>query len=140
RGPGPAGGWGRGRRGRLAGLGFVTAAISAYLILGYPYGPAFAPLVAAMYTVAVQLPAGRSLGACAAALAGVFAEPFWLAAAGSSGRLVAILPWTGWLLVPWAAGTGVRLARQARGDGGRPRADAERLAPGRRGAGGTSHG
>jgi signal transduction histidine kinase len=115
------------RRAPLAVLGFVTAAISAYLILGYPYGPAIAPLVVAIYTVAVQLPAGRSLGACAVALAGVLAEPFWLAVSRSPGRLAAVLPWAGWLLVPWAAGTVVSLARRAREDESRQRANAERL-------------
>lgn len=115
------------RRWPLPVLMAVTAATAAYLILGYPYGPALAPLVAATYTAAAYLSARRSLAVCVAALAAVFTGPFWLAAPGPAGKLAAILPWAGWLLLPWAAGTVVRLARQAREEENRQRADAERL-------------
>jgi signal transduction histidine kinase len=115
------------RRWPLPVLAAVTAATAAYLILGYPYGPALGPLVAATYTVAAHLPARRSLAACVAALAAVFAGPFWLPVSGRPGKLATILPWAGWLLLPWAAGTVVRLGRQARQEESRQRADAERL-------------
>jgi len=115
------------RRRPLVVLGIVTVAISTYLILGYPHGPTTAPLVVAMYTVAVQLPIRQSLLACAVALVGVFAESFWLAVSGSFGGLVAILPWTGWLLVPWTVGAVVRLVRRAGEEASRERAYAEQL-------------
>jgi signal transduction histidine kinase len=115
------------RRRPLLVLGVVTVMTSAFLLLGYPYGPALFPLVVATYTVATRESVGRSLVACAFALVGLLADSFRLVGSGTFGRLVMVLPWAGWLLVPWGVGTVVRFVRRDREEASRARVYAERM-------------
>lgn len=108
-------------------LGVVTVVTSAFLLLGYPYGPALFPLVVATYTVATRESVVRSLVASAFAVVGLLAESVRLLGSGTFGRLVLVLPWAGWLLVPWGVGTVVRFVRRDREEASRARVYAEQM-------------
>lgn len=112
-------------------LAIVVGAVAVYLAFGYPSGPILAAVVVAMYTVAVRQPLRRSLVACAVAVVVLFAHYFVAVARGTGTAEVLTLVWTGWLLLPWAAGTAVRTYREssnrAREEAARDRAYEERL-------------
>ncbi|MFU8871166.1 sensor histidine kinase [Micromonospora sp. SL4-19] len=116
------------RRWPLAVLAVITAATTAYLVLGYPYGPILISFFVAVYTVAAYRPLRT------AALAGAVALPALLAHAFVGVRpsgLVGLMPVAAWVVVPFAVGTTVRLGREGaarnRVDEARRLADAERL-------------
>ncbi|WP_437041719.1 sensor histidine kinase [Streptomyces sp. enrichment culture] len=93
-------------------LAVTAASTSAYLLLGYTYGPILACFFVAVYTVARHLPprtAGRAAALVfAVLLAHVFRE-------SSPDRLwLGVVPAAAWVAVPYAVGTAVRLARQSR--------------------------
>jgi signal transduction histidine kinase len=121
------------RRWPRAVLAVTVGASLVYLVLEYPHGPILLAMSVAMYSVAVRLPAGGSLVACAVALGAVVipdmlvTDPERLLVEVS--LLLAVL--SGLLLAPWAIGTVVRLGREAeqraRQDETRRRADEERL-------------
>ncbi|MEV6306544.1 histidine kinase [Actinoplanes sp. NPDC051861] len=84
-------------------LAAVVVILTVYLLLGFPYGPVFLPLVVAVFTVARQLP-WRS----AAVAAGV-AVPVLAMHNVSDGLawtdLAGLLPAAGWVAVPFTIGT-----------------------------------
>jgi signal transduction histidine kinase len=101
-------------------LAVTVVGASAYLVTGYGFGPVLIPLAIAVYTVTAHLPARR------AAVAAGIAAPFLLAhiAVGPYHTdPTGILPGLAWIVVPFAAGTAVRLVREA---GGREREERAR--------------
>lgn len=116
----------------LATLAIAVGAVATYLSVGYAFGPIMATVVIAIYTVARLLPMRRSLIACVLAVLVLFSHVFISLAQGTGlGEALGTLPWAGWLLVPWAAGTAVRAYREstarAREEMARDRAYEERL-------------
>jgi signal transduction histidine kinase len=117
------------RRWPRAVLAAVTLATSAYLVLGYPYGPILAGFAVAVYTVAVRRPVRP------AALAAGLALPVLLAHVAVGGGPLpgvdGVLPGSAWVVVPFAVGVTVRVSREAaaraREDEARRQADGERL-------------
>ncbi|MFR9777996.1 sensor histidine kinase [Micromonospora sp. MS34] len=116
------------RRWPLATLAVVAAATTAYLLLGYPYGPILFSFVVAIYTVAAYRQVRTAAVAGAAALVAVVTHVF---VGARPFGLVGLMPAAAWVVVPFAVGTTVRLVREnsARGrvDEARRLADAERL-------------
>ncbi|MEH0935021.1 sensor histidine kinase [Micromonospora psammae] len=116
------------RRWPLVTLAVTTAASTAYLVLGYPYGPILLSLFVAVYTVAAYLPLRSAVVAGGVALAALLVHV--LVGVRPPGVLGA-MPAAAWVVVPFAVGTTVRLAREAaargRVDEARRLADAERL-------------
>jgi signal transduction histidine kinase len=93
-------------------LAVTVLGASAYLVTGYGFGPVLIPLAIAVYTVAAHLPARRALVAAGIAapflLAHIVLGPYHVDPTG-------ILPGLAWIIVPFAAGTAVRLGREATG-------------------------
>lgn len=116
------------RRWPLATLAVVTVATTAYLVLGYPYGPILLSFLIAVYTVAAYLPLRTGAVAGGVALAAVLVH---VVVGVRPPGLLGAMPAAAWVVVPFAVGTTVRLAREsaARGrvDEARRLADAERL-------------
>ncbi|WP_247658688.1 sensor histidine kinase [Micromonospora sp. U56] len=110
-------------------LAVVAVAVSAYLVLGYPYGPVLLTFLVAVYTVAVRLPIRPAAVAGAAALAVILVHVFW--SRGASPGLPGVLPGSAWVVVPFALGVAVRTNREtvtrARTEQARRQADEERL-------------
>jgi signal transduction histidine kinase len=100
------------RRLPLAVLAVSALLTSAYLVLGYPYGPVFFPFFIAVYTAAAHRPPARAapvaLGAFAVLLAHLFTHEAALAG------FVGVVPASAWVVVPFAIGVTVRLTREAR--------------------------
>ncbi len=93
-------------------LAATVGATAAYLAIGYTYGPVFLVTSVGGYSVAARWPAWRSLGACVLALVAVYGGALLRPVEGAGeASLVALLP-AGFLLVPWAVGTAVRLVRE----------------------------
>jgi signal transduction histidine kinase len=115
------------RRWPLATLAVSTTAVSAYLVLGQPYGPILFSLVVAVYSVASRVPLPRAAVACGVALVVVLLN----AVVGPKVGLVALGPQSAWIVVPFALGVTVRLTREAaartRQEEARRVADEERL-------------
>ncbi|SCF32446.1 Signal transduction histidine kinase [Micromonospora viridifaciens] len=120
------------RRWPLATLAVVTAATTAYLLLGYPYGPILISFFVAVYTVAAYRPVRIAALAGAGALVGLLAHVF--VGARPTG-LTGLMPVAAWVVVPFAigatVGTTARLGREnaarKRIEEARRLADAERL-------------
>ncbi|OKI89393.1 sensor histidine kinase [Micromonospora sp. CB01531] len=116
------------RRWPLATLAVVTAAATAYLVLGYPYGPILLSFFVAVYTVAAYRPLRAAAVACGLALAVLLLHVF---VGVRSLGLLGLMPAAAWVVVPFAVGTTVRLGRESaarnRVDEARRLADAERL-------------
>ncbi|MFG3685834.1 sensor histidine kinase [Micromonospora sp. NPDC047740] len=116
------------RRWPLATLAVVTAATTAYLVLGYPYGPILLSFLVAVYTVAAYRPVRPAAVACGLALAVLLLHVF---VGVRSLGLLGLMPAAAWVVVPFAVGTTVRLGRESaarnRVDDARRLADAERL-------------
>jgi signal transduction histidine kinase len=124
------------RRWPAATLAVTVAASVAYLAAGYPLGPFFLAPAVAMYSLAARWPVRASLAALAASVVALLAGhlPAYLAAGGGAlpGQLAEGAPWAaGWLGLPWAVGTVVRLGREQaardREEEARRRAYEERL-------------
>jgi signal transduction histidine kinase len=94
----------------LATLAVTAAATSAYLILGYPYGPIQISLVIAVFTVAQRLPLQSSAVACAIATAGLLTHGF---IGDSQADPIGALPFSAWAIVPFALGVVVRVTLEA---------------------------
>jgi signal transduction histidine kinase len=113
------------RRWPVATLTVVAVAVSAYMVIGGPYGPILLSFLVAAYTVARHVPLRRAAIASSAALlillvhVVVEQEPF------------DVIPGSAWVVVPFALGVTVRLSREAtaraRADEARQYADEERL-------------
>ncbi|MFE9956954.1 sensor histidine kinase [Micromonospora sp. NPDC005299] len=116
------------RRWPLATLAVVTAASTAYLVLGYPYGPILLSFFVAVYTVAAYRPARLAASAAGVALLVLLTHVF---VGVRPPGLVGLMPAAAWVVVPFAVGVTVRLGREnaarSRTDEARRLADAERL-------------
>jgi signal transduction histidine kinase len=99
----------------------VTVALgAAYLALGYAPGPIFVAPAVAMYTLATRAPLRTSVTACTLALVVVESGHLPGLLGQGSGDLLSAVPsmvgWgSAWLVLPWAVGTVVRLAREEAG-------------------------
>ncbi|MCW2903665.1 MAG: two-component sensor histidine kinase [Streptosporangiaceae bacterium] len=120
------------RRRPLHVLAVATAAAAGSLALRYPYGPPFLAMGVAMYFVAARLPWQRSAVGCSVAYLAVCAG-IGVAAGGHlpSGLPVMLAGPAGWLILPCAVGTVLRVRRddlaQSREEEARRRAYEERL-------------
>lgn len=116
------------RRWPLVTLAIVTAATTAYLVLGYPYGPILLSLFVAVYTVAARRPVRIAAVAGGVALLALLTHVF---VGPRPPGLIGLMPAAAWVVVPFAVGTTVRLgqeyAARGRADEARRLADAERL-------------
>ncbi|MGC5017892.1 sensor histidine kinase [Micromonospora sp. DT47] len=110
-------------------LAVVSVVVSAYLVLGYPYGPVLLSFLIAVYTVAVRLPIRSAAVAATAALAVILVHVFWSRSA--SPGLAGVLPGSAWVVVPFALAVAVRTNREsvarAHAEQARQLADGERL-------------
>ncbi len=97
----------------LVGLATASASVTAYLAMGYPYGPVLFVLPVGLFTVAALLPGRRSLVAAGAALSAVVTGALASVAASPSSTGWWLVAASGWTAVPWAAGLVVRSRRQA---------------------------
>jgi signal transduction histidine kinase len=100
------------RRWPIVAVAGSAGATTLYLLLGHSYGPIFVSLGIAVYSVARYCPPRRSAIAAAVVLAALLThlitnEQVWNQALGG-------WPSSSWVVVPYAAGLSVRLARQAR--------------------------
>lgn len=100
------------RRWSLATLGVAAVLTAAYLNLGYTYGPILFSLFIASYTAARYRPMDRSLPMAVIALGLLLTHVFTndLALPG----LLAVLPASAWVVVPYAIGASVKVTRDAR--------------------------
>jgi signal transduction histidine kinase len=116
------------RRWPLATLAAVAACTSAYLLLGYAYGPVIAAFMIAVYTAARHAPPARAVPGALAALAAVL--PHLLVRHTRLG-LSGAIPVSAWAVVPFALGYALRLrhetAARTRAEAIRQSVDAERL-------------
>jgi signal transduction histidine kinase len=89
----------------------TTAALtSAYLILGFPYGPIEISLVVAVFTVGRRLPLRTSSIACAAATVALLLH----GVVGRSGATPSgVLPFSAWTIVPFALAVVVKVTAEA---------------------------
>jgi signal transduction histidine kinase len=94
----------------LATLAVTAAATSAYLILGYPYGPIQISLVVAVFTVAQRLPLRVSAVACGIATVALVAHGY---VGDSDADPIGVLPFSAWTVVPFAVGVVVRVSLEA---------------------------
>jgi signal transduction histidine kinase len=109
-----------------------TAAVSLYLLGGYPFGPILLSLAVAVYTVGARRPLRQAAGAAAGVFAAVCAAALLGGLrAGGGPDLDAVVPQLAWVAGPLAIGVTVRVGReqvvQARRDEARRQADGERL-------------
>jgi signal transduction histidine kinase len=120
------------RRWPYATLAVATACFAAYLLVGYPYGPALFPILVALYSVGDALPLQTSLRATAASIAvlllaiGIEGDP-----QGSVSGITRLVASAGFLLAPWTIGAMVRQRRTSEGRererAGRREADRQRM-------------
>nr|WP_020578478.1 histidine kinase [Actinopolymorpha alba] len=99
------------RRWPLMTLALTATFASAYLIVGYVYGPILVVLLVAVYTVARWRPLTTALPAALIVLAGLLSHLFTNSAALPG--LLGIVPGSAWVVVPFAVGTTVRLAKDS---------------------------
>jgi signal transduction histidine kinase len=98
----------------LVTLALTTAAISLYLVVGYPYGPIFLAMFIAVLNVALRLPARPATIACAVALVVLQLHiPILAAGRVGAGAWAGLVPGSAWVVVPFAIGRVVRLGREA---------------------------
>jgi len=107
----------------LLSFGVCTAAVFTYLFLGYPYGPIMLCLAVATYTLARHVRLRVAVIAAAAGLclllAHVFTHP------DAIDGLLALVPGSAWIVVPFAVGLARRLVVEA---AARQQAETERRA------------
>ncbi|WP_018353181.1 sensor histidine kinase [Longispora albida] len=94
----------------LAVLGANTVVVTAYLLMGYPYGPVLFTFCVAVYTVAGREPLARSVPAAGIALVVLLSH--LLTHPASLPGLLGLVPGTAWVVVPYAAGRTVLLNRR----------------------------
>ncbi len=117
------------RRWPLTTLCAATVFTSAYLLVGYPYGPILVSFFVAVYTVARHVALATALTASLAALALLLTHLLTNDAALPG--LIGVVPASAWVVVPFAVGVAVRSTREsatrARAEAIRERVDDERL-------------
>jgi signal transduction histidine kinase len=117
------------RRWPLVTLAVAAVLTSAYLVLGYVYGPILVSFLVAVYTVARHRPLATSAPASLAALMVLLSHLFTNNAALPG--FFGVIPASAWVVVPFAIGVTVRLTREsaarARTEALRQRVDDERL-------------
>jgi signal transduction histidine kinase len=99
------------RRRPLITLAAATACVTAYLIIGYPYGPILLSFLVAVYTVATYLPLRQSAPAVFAALLVLLSHVLTHEAA--LGGVTGLIPGSAWAVIPFAIGVTVRQTREA---------------------------
>jgi signal transduction histidine kinase len=99
----------------VATLALTTAAVTGYLLGGYPYGPIILALLVAVYTVAARLPARPATVAGAAVLGALLLHAL-VRAVGPVGTAAwtGLVPASAWVVVPFAVGRVVRVGRESR--------------------------
>lgn len=116
------------RRWPLAVLAVVGVCTSAYLILGYAYGPVLVSFMFAVYTAARHTPLDRAVPYSLAALAMMLTH---LLVHSHRLGLFGVIDVSAWVLVPFSLGFTLRLRREtavrARADAIRQSVDDERL-------------
>src|SRR5690606_7990413 len=98
------------RRWPLVALGVSTAAVSTYLVLDFPYGPIFLPLVVSAYAVGRRLPLRYALPAAGIAYVALLAH----LVGGSPLGVLGVLPAGGWIAVPLTIGVARRMVAESR--------------------------
>lgn len=98
------------RRWPLVSLSAV-ALVSAYLVIGYPYGPITLSLLVSVYSVARYLPLRTSAPASLAALVVLLTHLFTNDA--SLPGVLGVIPGSAWVVVPYAVGAMVRVQRES---------------------------
>lgn len=118
------------RRRPAAALAVSASCTATYLALGYPYGPVLFTLAVGVYAVARRLPLRSATTWSAAALAALAGHVAVHPAALPG--LLALIPATAWVAVPYTGGLARRLVVEARAaqvaERERRLVDAERLA------------
>ncbi len=117
------------RRWPVPTLVVATTATSAYLVLGYPYGPVLATVAVSVYSVARRRPLAPAAiaagGALLVLLVHILTNPGALA--GAAG----LIPGTAWVAIPFTLGVARRTVQEAvareRAENERRLVDAERL-------------
>jgi signal transduction histidine kinase len=113
----------------LATLAITTLATSAYLFLGYAYGPILISTLIAVWTVARWC--GTRTAVIANGIALAFLSVHIFVGRGSGGGLLGVVPASAWVVVPFAGGIALRLHRESvardRDEWARRHADEERL-------------
>jgi signal transduction histidine kinase len=84
-------------------LAATTVGTTAYLAIGYPYGPVLVPMAIAVYTVARHVPWRAAVPAALLAL-GVLLLHVFVNSAALPGAL-ALIPASAWVAVPFAVGS-----------------------------------
>ena len=107
-----AGALGWRRRAPLPVLAATTVGTTAYLSIGYPYGPVLVPMAIAVYTVARHVPWRAAVPAALLAL-GVLLLHLFSNDAALPGAL-ALIPASAWVAVPFAVGSTVASIDAAR--------------------------
>ncbi|MER6992555.1 histidine kinase [Saccharopolyspora hirsuta] len=109
--------------------GAVALLTSAYLVLGYTYGPILLSLLVAVYSLARHRPLATSVPVALGVLAVLLVHVF-TTSSGLPG-LLGVIPGSAWVAVPFAVGSVVRVQREAvardRAEQLRQRLDDERL-------------
>jgi signal transduction histidine kinase len=117
------------RRWPLAVLAVVAFCTSAYLVIGYEYGPILVLFMLAVYTAARHAPLNRAVPYSLAALAMVLAH--LLTHGHGLGFFFGVIDVSAWVIVPFSLGFALRLRREtavrARADAIRQSVDDERL-------------
>ena len=104
----------------LSVLTVSTIAVSAYLVLGYPYGPVFLPLVVAVYSVGRGGPTLRAVLASVGAFLALLVHLF---VGASAAGVLGAMPAAAWIAVPLTVGIARRLVTESQA---RERAETER--------------
>ncbi|WP_345218447.1 sensor histidine kinase [Georgenia halophila] len=99
------------RRLSLVVLGVVSVLTSAYLILGYPFGPILLAYMAAVYSVARHQPLRRAVPAAVVSLVVVLAHV--IVGDGQEPGRAGLVAGSAWAVVPFAIGVTVRNSAEA---------------------------
>lgn len=94
-------------------LGVVVVAVSAYLLVGYPYGPIQLCMVLAVFDVARLRGLRDSAAACAVAGGLMAAATLSRVLTGADIPVLLVVIWLSWLFVPWSAGALVQVRSEA---------------------------
>lgn len=113
------------RRWPLVTLAIVTVVTSAYLVVGFRYGPILLTVLVAVYSVARHRPTRTA--ALAAVVALVVLTVHVVVRIGVGASLIGIVPGSAWIVVPFALGISMRFYGENVERQRNRRADEERL-------------